>query len=199
MLSLVAGIFVPPGNAAEFLGAAWTPQQDRAALVHLPEGTKRLRLQTRATASAPWELAGIVHLDGRAGTLKMRLPDGVTLENVLLETSATDRTTARRVAARGQPLDHAGVIDRRADGDAHHHPVLALAGTPVGYMRLALAADRRRHDRLRQAPFATDVADDDLAADLALDCIGHRLPGFLAPAAVAVAKASDVALPTLAR
>ena len=88
--SLLLGVLVLRGNAAEFLSASWVPQQDRAVLVHVPEGTKRLRLQTRASATAAWELVGIVHLEGRAGTLKMRLPDGVALENVLLETSATD-------------------------------------------------------------------------------------------------------------
>jgi hypothetical protein len=88
--SLLAGLFVLRGNAAEFLAASWVPQQDRAALVHVPEGTKRLRLQTRTSASAGWELVGIVHLEGKAGTLKLRLPDGIVLENVLLETSATD-------------------------------------------------------------------------------------------------------------
>ena len=81
-----------PGRslAVEFLAAPWTPQQDRAALVHVPEGTKRLRLQTRKTVDTAWELAGIVHLEGTAGTLKLRLPDGVALENVLLETSRSD-------------------------------------------------------------------------------------------------------------
>ncbi len=77
-------------RAVEFLAATWMPERDRAALVQVPEGTKRLRLQTRKAAHTAWELAGIVHLEGTAGTLKLRLPDGVALENVLLETSQND-------------------------------------------------------------------------------------------------------------
>jgi hypothetical protein len=89
-VSLLAAAFMPRADAAEFLAASWTPQQDRAALVHLPEGARRLRLQTRTSATAAWELVGVVHLEGRAGTLKMRLPNGVELDNVLLETSDAD-------------------------------------------------------------------------------------------------------------
>ena len=39
-LLLLTGVFVLPGNAAEFLAASWMPQRDRAVLVHVPEGTK---------------------------------------------------------------------------------------------------------------------------------------------------------------
>lgn len=77
-------------GAAEFTTSAWTALDGRAALVHVPEGTKRVRLQTRGAAAEGWKIEGIVHLPGRAGTVKLRLPDGVALENIAVETSRTD-------------------------------------------------------------------------------------------------------------
>jgi len=76
--------------AAEFEAAAWRELDGRAGLVHVPEGTRRVRVQSRTGEAAPWSVVGIVHLDGRAGTVKVRLPDGVPLDHLAVEISSSD-------------------------------------------------------------------------------------------------------------
>lgn len=78
------------GGAVEYSSTSWTALEDRAALVHVPAGTKRVRLQSRDAGTGAWSTVGIVHLEGRAGTVKLRLPDGVALENLSVEASQTD-------------------------------------------------------------------------------------------------------------
>jgi|GEM_PF-880717 len=90
LMMLAAVLLVPRSEAAGFDAAAWAELEDRAALVHVPEGTKRVRLQTRTSSTGKWIPVGIVHLEGRAGTVKLRLPDGVALANIAIETSAAD-------------------------------------------------------------------------------------------------------------
>lgn len=87
---MALGTASPHATGAEFQAAAWNAQTDRAAVLRLPEGTRRVRVQSRASAASPWQLVGLTHLPGPAGTLKVRLPDGVALDNILIETSDTD-------------------------------------------------------------------------------------------------------------
>lgn len=75
---------------ATFHQAAWEAGPDRAVVLRVADGTRRVRVQTRASAGDAWQLVGVTHLPGPAGTLKLRLPHGVALENILIETSATD-------------------------------------------------------------------------------------------------------------
>lgn len=89
-LGLWSGLGPVAAVAAEFEPARWTGEADRAARVHVPDGTRRVRLLTRESASGAWTVHGMMHLDGRAGTLKVRLPDGVAWENLALEASDTD-------------------------------------------------------------------------------------------------------------
>jgi hypothetical protein len=90
LLGLTLGGGTPATRAAEFQSASWAPGPGHAAVLRLPEGTRRVRLQTRPSAAAPWQVVGLTHLAGQAGTLKLRLPDDATLDNLLIETSTTD-------------------------------------------------------------------------------------------------------------
>lgn len=112
-MAWVAGV-----RGAEFGAAAWVPGGDQAALVHVAEGTRRVRLLTRAAAGGDWSVHGIVHLDGRAGTVKVRVPEGVALADIALEASRTDPFPHSFYAGRStfDPVSGAAVTPLREGG-----------------------------------------------------------------------------------
>ncbi len=62
---------------------------DRAVTLKVPEGVRRIRLRVK-TADGEWETCTLAHLSGRAGMLKLRLPDGVEESDIEVAASWTD-------------------------------------------------------------------------------------------------------------
>ncbi|MDG2125859.1 MAG: beta-propeller domain-containing protein, partial [Verrucomicrobiales bacterium] len=80
-LQLEASEFQPTGYRGD----------DRAVVVELDEGTRRVRLQVRDEDSGErWRTVNLAHLDGRAGHVKLRLPAGVGIGDVRCEVSMRD-------------------------------------------------------------------------------------------------------------
>ena len=62
---------------------------DRAVVMKLPDGVRRVRLRIRKD-DGTWKTQTVAHLEGNEGYLKLRLPDGVTEENCEVTASWTD-------------------------------------------------------------------------------------------------------------
>jgi hypothetical protein len=62
----------------------------RAVLIAVDEGVRRVRLKARNAETDTWEIATVAHLDGRAGHMKLRLPDDLPLGDLRCEISRTD-------------------------------------------------------------------------------------------------------------
>ena len=76
-------------SEADFSKASAVFDSD-AVLVHVEQGVRRLRLRQWNAESENWQLLQMAHLKGDAGYLKMRLPDGASLDTIKVEVSATD-------------------------------------------------------------------------------------------------------------
>lgn len=88
---LALGLAMLPGSSqGETFKAAETVLKDRAFLVKLAQGTRRVRMQIKDPASGQWELATMSHLSGNEGLFKVRVPDDVLVEQCLVEVSDTD-------------------------------------------------------------------------------------------------------------
>lgn len=64
--------------------------EDRAVLIAVDEGVRRVRLEARNAETGTWEIVTVAHLDGRAGHMKLRLPNGLPLSNLRCEISRSD-------------------------------------------------------------------------------------------------------------
>ncbi|MGK0187526.1 MAG: hypothetical protein ACI9R3_003314 [Verrucomicrobiales bacterium] len=74
---------------ADFAKAPASFQGD-AMMIHLEEGVRRVRLQQWDAASETWQLLQLAHLKGDAGYIKLRLPDGASMDTIKVEVSLTD-------------------------------------------------------------------------------------------------------------
>lgn len=94
-----------------------------AVLVPVDEGTRRVRLRQWNPDSENWQLLQMAHLDGKAGFIKMRVPDGAGMDTIKVETSATDPFPYSYYTGKstfGQKTDINGAISgpARAGADA---------------------------------------------------------------------------------
>lgn len=64
--------------------------EDRALALPVDEGVRRVRISALDTATGSWEVVTIAHIDGRSGHMKLRLPDGVPLDELRCEISRSD-------------------------------------------------------------------------------------------------------------
>ena len=64
--------------------------EDRALVLPIDEGVRRIRLSAFDTETGEWEIVTIAHIDGRSGHMKLRLPDGLPLDELRCEISRTD-------------------------------------------------------------------------------------------------------------
>jgi hypothetical protein len=71
-------------------GRAPASFESDAVLVHLDEGARRVRLRQWDASSETWQLLQMAHLNGDAGYIKLRLPDGASMDTVKVEVSFTD-------------------------------------------------------------------------------------------------------------
>ena len=62
---------------------------DRAVLMKLPDGVRRIRLRVK-TEDGIWKTCTVAHLAGNEGYLKLRLPDQVAAEDLEVSASWTD-------------------------------------------------------------------------------------------------------------
>ena len=62
---------------------------DRSVVMQLPEGVRRIRMQVRDDAGL-WVTHTIAHLNGGEGFLKLRLPDGVSEDDIEIAASWSD-------------------------------------------------------------------------------------------------------------
>ncbi len=62
---------------------------DRAVTLKVPEGVRRIRLRVK-NSEGEWETCTLAHLSGRAGMLKLRLPDGIEESDIEVAASWTD-------------------------------------------------------------------------------------------------------------
>ncbi len=62
---------------------------DRAVVMKLPDGVRRVRLRVR-DGNGMWKTRTIAHLEGNEGYLKLRLPDGVAEDDLDVTASWTD-------------------------------------------------------------------------------------------------------------
>jgi hypothetical protein len=84
----VVGTTLPLARA-DFVGANATFNDD-AVIVRVDEGIRRVRLRALNAESGVWELVQMSHLKGDAGYIKIRVPDGLTSDDLKVEVSATD-------------------------------------------------------------------------------------------------------------
>jgi hypothetical protein len=80
LTSLAAAEFEPSGFRLE----------DRAVLIAVDEGVRRVRLEARNAETGAWEIVTVAHLDGRAGHMKLRLPDNLPLGELRCAISRSD-------------------------------------------------------------------------------------------------------------
>ena len=64
--------------------------KDGAVIVRVEDGIRRVRLRSFNEESKVWELVEMAHLSGESGYIKLRIPDGITAEQLKVEVSATD-------------------------------------------------------------------------------------------------------------
>ena len=62
---------------------------DRAVVIQIPEGVRRIRLRIHRSDGG-WETCTIAHLEGSEGFLKLRLPDGVEKDDLEIAASWSD-------------------------------------------------------------------------------------------------------------
>ncbi|MCF7730788.1 MAG: beta-propeller domain-containing protein [Akkermansiaceae bacterium] len=62
---------------------------DRAVLMKLPDGVRRIRLRVK-TEDGAWKTCTVAHLEGNEGYLKLRLPDQVAADDLEVSASWTD-------------------------------------------------------------------------------------------------------------
>ncbi|MEZ5325667.1 MAG: beta-propeller domain-containing protein [Verrucomicrobiales bacterium] len=94
ILSFVAATFaalqcITSSSLADFSKAP-AVFESNAVLVHLDEGARRVRLRHWDAQSETWQLLQMAHLNGSAGYIKLRLPDGATVDTVKVEVSDSD-------------------------------------------------------------------------------------------------------------
>lgn len=63
---------------------------DPALLVDVPAGVYSVKIEYQPEAGGAWQVLSVAHLDGRAGTVKFRLPPGLALDRFRLFSSDTE-------------------------------------------------------------------------------------------------------------
>lgn len=78
---LLASLCVALMAMSPHIGLSQEPEPAPAAIVPVEEGVHRIRVEVRNIANE-WETVRYAHLDGRAGTVKIALPEGTEAANV---------------------------------------------------------------------------------------------------------------------
>lgn len=86
---LLALALAPQEARADFTPAT-TTFESNAVLVRVDPGVRRIRLRQWNATFATWELLQIAHLQGESGYLKLRVPDGASMETIKVDVSSTD-------------------------------------------------------------------------------------------------------------
>jgi uncharacterized secreted protein with C-terminal beta-propeller domain len=88
-LLIVCGLFGLPVFSADDFENIEAELIDRAVVIQVPEGVRRIRLRIHLS-DGTWETRTIAHLEGTEGYLKLRLPDGVDEDDLEIAASWTD-------------------------------------------------------------------------------------------------------------
>ncbi len=64
--------------------------EDDAVVVTVEEGVRRVRVEAVEPSTGRWHVVAIAHVDGQAGIVKIRIPAGLTLEDIRISTSVSD-------------------------------------------------------------------------------------------------------------
>ena len=89
LLAVVAAAFTGPVRAEDGFAPVDVTLRDRAVVMDLAEGVRRVRLRVRQE-DGTWKLCTIAHLAGVERYLKLRLPDGTAREDIEVAASFTD-------------------------------------------------------------------------------------------------------------
>lgn len=89
LLALLAPLLPSSARAGDEFEPIPSRLSDRAAVMTLPEGVRRVRLRTRDDQGA-WKIHTVVHLQGSEGYLKLRLPDGLASGDLEISASWSD-------------------------------------------------------------------------------------------------------------
>ncbi len=89
LLPFLAAALFPASAAADEFQTIDATMTDRAVVMDLPEGVRRVRLRLRQ-ADQTWKLCTIAHLEGTERYLKLRLPDGVKGRDIEVAASFAD-------------------------------------------------------------------------------------------------------------
>ena len=87
---LLAVICTSPQRLAADFQPVGFELEDRALVLPVDDGVRRIRLSARDAKTGEWEIVTIAHVDGRSGHMKLRLPDGLSLDELRCEISRTD-------------------------------------------------------------------------------------------------------------
>ena len=94
LAAYLIGVVLMATVQADFPGSGFQPVgfrlEGRAALLEIDQGTRRVRLQVDEGKGSGWQTHTITHLDGRAGHLKLRIPDSVPINALRIEASNSD-------------------------------------------------------------------------------------------------------------